>query len=113
MAHERGTNGVVGDNDGAVRRTAAHLRTIRRYPSDVTAFGQTGVCQQLAGEEHALAAETRDDDFLLHGVPHKVDILKHALPFHLIRAFACFSALPKGERPYADSAFATLKSPSG
>ena len=57
---------IVGDDDGAVRRAAAHLRAVRGQPGDVLAVEHAGHSQELTDQEHALTAKASKNIFFLH-----------------------------------------------
>ena len=63
---QRGCDRIVGDNDGAVRRAAAHLRAVRGQPGDVLAVEHAGHSQELTDQEHALTAKASKNIFFLH-----------------------------------------------
>ncbi len=60
---------LVRDDDGAIGRAAAHFRPVGGDPRHDPARVHGGIGQHLARKQHALSAETCDDDFLLHSAP--------------------------------------------
>ena len=56
-----GTIPPVGDDDGARRRPAAHLRAVGRDPHHVTALGHRRAREDGPGEQDALPAEAGED----------------------------------------------------
>ena len=56
---DRRADRVVGDDDRARRRPAAHLRAVGRHPRHVAALEDRRLGEDLAGEQEALPAEAR------------------------------------------------------
>ncbi len=65
--HDRRSDRPIRDDNGAGRRAAAHLGSVRGDPERLESAGDRGLGEDRSSEEDALAAEAREDDAVLHG----------------------------------------------
>ena len=74
LVHQRGGNGVIGDDDGAVGGTAAHLGAVRGQPGDVLAVQHAGHGHELTDQQHTLTAETGENKGFFHVTPASLSL---------------------------------------